>query len=91
MATDNKGANKGADGKDLPSTTAELVDAVVAKRRTVKVAGKDHGPGETVSLPADEVERLRERGFLDKPGVKAVAEGNGPRFVPQGGPTAQQE
>ncbi len=78
------GENKGAKG-------AELVDAKVAKRRTVRVGPKSFGPGETVSLPAAEVEALRDRGFLEKPGAQAVAEGNGPRFTQQDGPTAQQE
>ena len=68
---------------------AELVDAKVARRRTVKVKGKSFGPGETVSLPAAEVESLRTRGFLERPGAQAVAEGNGPRFTQQGGPTTE--
>ena len=80
MAGDNKGA-KGA----------EIVDAKVARRRTVRVGSKHFGPGETVSLPAAEVEALRERGFLDKPDAKPVAEGNGPRFTQQGGPTTEPQ
>ena len=80
MAVDNKGA-KGA----------ELVEAKVARRRTVRIDGKSFGPGEPVSLPAGEVESLRARGFLEKPGTQAVAEGNGPRFVQQDGPSAQSQ
>jgi len=79
MAADGKGA-KGA----------ELVAAKVAKRRTIRIDGKHYGPGETVSLPATEVESLRSRGFLEKPGQQAVAEANVPRFVHQGGPSAQE-
>lgn len=43
---------------------AKTVKAIVANRRTVEVDGKTFGPGETVSLPADEVEALRDAGFL---------------------------
>jgi len=69
----------------------KLVEATVARRRTVQIDKKNFGPGQTVSLPADEVESLRNRGFLERPGAAAVQEGNGPRFVPQGDPSAQQE
>ncbi len=64
----------------------KLVKAVVAKGRTVTVGKKDFGPGEEVSLPLEEVEQLRERGFLVDPNAAEVPRGNGPTFGVEGEP-----
>ncbi|MBO9647364.1 MAG: hypothetical protein J7605_02555 [Variovorax sp.] len=49
-------------------------------------AGEAVGPGGTVSLPAPEVERLQELGFLVKPGAASLPIGNGPTFGTSEGP-----
>lgn len=46
-------------------TEVSVTEAVVAHGRTViGVDGNRCGPGETVELPADEIETLTELGFL---------------------------
>ncbi len=64
----------------------KLVRAIVAKGRTVTVGKKDFGPGEEVSLPVEEVEQLRERGFLVDPNAAEIPRGDGPTFGSTEGP-----
>lgn len=61
--------------------------ATVARGRTVTVDGKNFGPGEEVSLPADEIKQLRISGHLTTPGVVEPPRGDGPVFSPEDGPT----
>jgi hypothetical protein len=65
----------------------KTVKAIVADRRTVWVGSKSFGPGEEVSLPAEEVAELRISGFLVDPAAPDAPEtGEGPTFE-----TAQAE
>jgi hypothetical protein len=59
---------------------AKTVKAVVALRKTVWIDNKQFGPGAEISLPADEIEHLRERGFLVDPDAAEVPTGEGPSF-----------
>ena len=43
-----------------------------------------HGPGMEIELPADEVKRLREIGYLVDPHAKPLPEGEGPSFTEVG-------
>lgn len=61
--------------------------ATVARGRTVTIDGKNFGPGEEVSLPADEIKQLRASGHLATPGVVEAPRGDGPVFSPDDGPT----
>lgn len=45
----------------------ELIEATVAKRKSVDVDGVMYGPGKTVNLPAAEVRDLINKGFLVDP------------------------
>ena len=66
------------------------IKAVVAKGRTVQgEGGKAFAAGETVSLPANEVQHLRGLGFLETPGAPVIPVGNGPTFKPADGPALQ--
>jgi hypothetical protein len=63
----------------------KLIEATVAPGRTVTVGKKDLGPGKKVSLPADEVETLRARGFLVDPNAAEIPRADGPSFRPKEG------
>lgn len=41
-----------------------LVEAIVTRGHTVQAGGIYNGPGKTVALPADEIDRLRAAGFV---------------------------
>ena len=43
-----------------------------------------YGPGMEIELPADEVKRLRETGYLVDPNAKPLPQGEGPSFTEQG-------
>lgn len=66
----------------------DLVEATVAPGRTVHVDTRK-GPGETVRLPADEIERLIALGFLVDPAAPApvAAPVAGPTTAPADGPS----
>ncbi|MEA9997056.1 hypothetical protein QN382_23315 [Pseudomonas sp. 10B1] len=67
----------------------ETVDAVVAHGRTViDVTGKRVGPGETAKVPSDEVQRLRELGFLSDGEVQEERR-EGPHISVSDGPTVR--
>lgn len=73
-------ADKNAAASKMAAALA-MVEAVVAKGRTVKLPdGKYAGAGKTVSLPEDEVTRLRSLGFLVAEAAPAAAapEGSNP-------------
>lgn len=71
--------------------TERLVAATVARGRTVHdLDGKRHIAGEEVSLPADEVKRLRGLGFLVDPKAPVIRLANGPSFGSAGGPRIQR-
>lgn len=70
-------------------TEASVAEAVVAHGRTVMgVDGKRYGPGETVELPADEVETLTGLGFLVD-GDAVVKKQSGPHVSVAAGPTVR--
>jgi hypothetical protein len=51
----------------------KMMKAIVAPRRTVMLGNNKYaGPGEEVSLPADEVTELRASGFLVDPTAAEV-------------------
>jgi hypothetical protein len=70
-------------------TEVSVTEAVVAHGRTViGVDGNRYGPGETVELPADEIETLTELGFLvDSNAV--VKKQSGPHVSVAAGPTVR--
>lgn len=68
----------------MAAKTEKLVKAVVAPGRTVKVDGKNVGPGGDVTLPADEVEWLRKGGYLLDPAATAPTIAPGPAFEKEG-------
>jgi len=73
--------------KDKASTTAKLVTAVVAHGRVLLTEdGESLVAGDEVDLPAGEVERLRQLGFLEDPDAPVIPRGNGPRFGSAAGP-----
>ena len=63
---------------------AKEIKAIVANRRSVEVDGKIYGPGDSVTLPADEVKQLRGSGFLIDPDTEEVAPADGPTFGSEG-------
>lgn len=69
---------------------AEIIEAVVAVRKTVLFDGKYVGPGTVIRLSSDEVAELRALGFLIDPEAPAAPEtGAGPDFGPaDDGPAA---
>lgn len=73
--------------KDKAPTTAKLVTAVVAHGRVLLAEdGESLAAGDEVALPADEVDRLRQLGFLVDPDARAIRRDNGPRFGSEAGP-----
>lgn len=73
--------------KDKGPTGAKIVTAIVARGRVLQAEdGKSLVAGDEVNLPADEVERLRQLGFLDDPDAPVIQRGNGPRFGSGSGP-----
>ncbi|CUI48101.1 hypothetical protein EUC41_31195 [Achromobacter denitrificans] len=73
--------------KDKGPAAAKLVAAVVARGRTLLVDdGKSLAAGEEIELPAAEVERLRQLGFLEDPEAPVIRRDNGPRFGSAAGP-----
>lgn len=66
---------------------AVMVEAVVASGHTVSEAGKNYGPGQTVTVEEGEAERLLALGFLVKPDAPVIPTGDGPTFTPSGGPS----
>lgn len=63
--------------------TTKTVKAIVAERKTIFTEGKFYGPGEEVSVNADEVADLRANGFLVDPDAAATPEtAAGPSFGP---------
>lgn len=73
--------------KDKAPTTAKLVTAVVAHGRVLLAEdGESLVAGDEVDLPADEVERLQQLGFLEDPDAPVIQRGNGPRFGSGSGP-----
>lgn len=73
--------------KDKAPTMAKLVTAVVAHGRVLlEEDGESLVAGDEVTLPADEVGRLRQLGFLVDPDAKVIRRDNGPRFGSDAGP-----
>lgn len=70
---------------------AKEIKAIVANRRSVDVGGKIYGPGETVTLSADEVKKLREIGFLADPDSLEITASDGPTFGSEDGPGVKTE
>ncbi|HEX3809603.1 MAG TPA: hypothetical protein VHW02_07850 [Rhizomicrobium sp.] len=61
---------------------------IVARGRSIIIAGETYSAGDPVMLDGAEAKRLRKLGFIDDPRAKkAEVRGNGPVFTPQGGPT----
>jgi hypothetical protein len=58
----------------------EMVDAVIAPRRSLFIGGRTHGPGTRVSIPVDEHARLLGLGFLHDARVPQLEPGIGPAF-----------
>ena len=89
MATDKTGG-----GANTPAE--KTVDAEVAAGRILRHDGKKYKAGETVTLPADEAERLTALGFLKAEeeqapaaartdaGVSVKASDGGPTTKPKG-------
>ncbi len=71
----------------MATNDEKLIDAVVAKGRTVYVGKKGFGPGSKVSLPADEIKNLRMQKFLVDPDVPEVPRADGPTFGVKEGPS----
>jgi len=54
----------------------KIVQAKVAKRKSVDIEGKLYGPGSLIDLPIGEAEDLLEKGFVVDPAESAApAEG----------------
>lgn len=68
---------------------AKVEKAIVAKGRTVRIEAKHYGPGEEVSLPAEEINTLRQLGYLVDPQAKEIPAGSGPTFNSKDGPSVQ--
>ena len=64
----------------------KLVSAVVSVGRTVSDGLKSFSSGDKVSLPADEILRLTNLGYLVNPDARAIETGNGPTFSIESGP-----
>jgi hypothetical protein len=58
----------------------KMVTASIAARRSLRIGGKQHGPGTQVRLPVDEHARLLSLGFLHDARVEQADESNGPQF-----------
>lgn len=76
-------------GQPAKQEKIRMGTAVVAKGRTVVFEGRTYGPEEKVSLPADEIARLRGLGYLANPDAPEVARGNGPVFEAAEGPSVK--
>lgn len=63
-----------------------LVQAVIARGRTVAGISWKEGDANKIEVPEDEVKFLRARGFLVDPDAKEIPRGNGPMFAPTDGP-----
>ena len=64
----------------------ETAQGEVARGRTVVIKGKSFGPGEKISLESEEINRLRELGFLVDPNAPEIPRGEGPTFEAKEGP-----
>lgn len=51
----------------MAKTDKNLVNAIVAKRRSIDIDGKLYGPGAIVELAPDEAFDLLEKGFVVDP------------------------
>lgn len=73
--------------KDKGPTAAKTVSAIVARGRILQADdGRSLVAGDEVDLPADEVERLQQLGFLEDPDAPVILRGDGPRFGSGAGP-----
>lgn len=71
-----------AAGAKAPAAAAvdEMETGIVAPGRTVMVGRTRHTPGTTIELPAEEITRLRELGFLLDPEKPLPADSQGPDY-----------
>ncbi|MFZ6690234.1 hypothetical protein [Undibacterium sp. SXout20W] len=58
------------------------VKAVVAPRKTLQIGSVRHQPGDEVEIPEDEVEYLRNAGFIVNPAKSEPSLAAGPDFGP---------
>ena len=63
-----------------PSDERQVVGYADDGTPKFRFVDKHYGPGETVTLPEDDVKRLRRAGFLVDPDTKAVPVDIGPTF-----------
>lgn len=86
-------------GSNAPASgTGEAMATVtVARGRSIKHDGKTYTAGQPVSLPASDLPRLRELGFIARGNDAAHADDDeqvrtqGPTFETTGGPSVKQK
>jgi hypothetical protein len=71
---------------DVPFGTLVTIGTTEEGKPITRIATKSVGPGETVELPASEVEHLRKAGFLVDETAPAIPVGAGPTFGSSDGP-----
>ena len=67
-----------------------LVEAIVARGRSLQVGDETKVAGDKVQLEKGEVKRLRKLGFLVDPDAREVPRGNGPSFDAAAGVKVQK-
>jgi hypothetical protein len=82
MAASAKTEEPNTEGKTPKAETGSDKSYVVAPGRTVTTDDGDKGPGETVTLPVKEGDRLQRLGFfIADDGSRTVADSEGPAVV----------